>query len=158
MLFGMTFNLDTIWVTVVAGATRGRASGSGSRAQLTKDTEDHVPTKLQLAVGDDRRAGDRAQVEGSGSAVPARRPASPSRLFFFILITNSIELISERANDGGHLLPAPTADANLTYALTLLVIVGVSIFGVLKKGSSKAPRALFLGPFPSLLPLNMIKS
>ena len=33
-----------------------------------------------------------------------------------------------------HLLPAPTADTNLTYAMALLVIVGVWIFGIRQKG------------------------
>ena len=43
----MTFNLDTIWVTVVAGAIVVR-SASGRRRKLTEETEDHVPTKIQL--------------------------------------------------------------------------------------------------------------
>ena len=46
-LFGMTFNLDTIWVTVVAGAIVV-ALGFWAKAKLTEETEDHVPTKIQL--------------------------------------------------------------------------------------------------------------
>src|SRR4051812_34040951 len=46
-LGGWTFNLDTIWTTVIAGAIVV-ALGFWARNQLTKDTEDHVPTKLQI--------------------------------------------------------------------------------------------------------------
>ena len=44
---GMTWNLDTIWTTVIAGSIV-LFLGFWARKQLTKDTEDHVPTKLQL--------------------------------------------------------------------------------------------------------------
>ena len=45
---GLTFNIDTIFSTLVAGAHRALPRASSSRRQLTKDTEDHVPTKLQI--------------------------------------------------------------------------------------------------------------
>ena len=44
---GMTFNMDTIWALLVAGVLV-TLLGFWARQQLTKDTEDHVPTKLQL--------------------------------------------------------------------------------------------------------------
>ena len=43
----MTFNLDTIWVTIVAGAIV-IALGFWAKAKLTEETPDHVPTKIQL--------------------------------------------------------------------------------------------------------------
>ena len=46
----MTFNLDTIWVTVVAGAIVV-ALGFWARAKLTEDTEDHVPDQDPARCG-----------------------------------------------------------------------------------------------------------
>ena len=43
----MTFNLDTIWVTVVAGLIV-IGTGFWARKKLTEDTEDHVPSKIQI--------------------------------------------------------------------------------------------------------------
>ena len=43
----MTFNLDTIWAPVVAGAIV-LVLGFFAKRALTKNTEDHVPTKIQL--------------------------------------------------------------------------------------------------------------
>ena len=114
-LFGMTFNLDTIWVTVVAGAIVV-ALGFWARAQLTKDTEDHVPTKLQL-VWETVVNEVNTQVEGNlGKVNPFVVPLAVA-LFFFILIANWIEVIPTELNENVHLLPSPTADTNLTYAM-----------------------------------------
>ena len=44
---GMTFNLDTIWTTGVAGAVV-LVLGFWARHQLTKDADNHVPSKLQI--------------------------------------------------------------------------------------------------------------
>ena len=78
-------------------------------------------------------------------------------LFFFILIANWFELIPSAWNDDtGHLLPAPTADTNLTYALAAIVIVGVWTYGIRQKGW-KGYFKHFLEPFPVLLPLNILE-
>jgi F-type H+-transporting ATPase subunit a len=78
-------------------------------------------------------------------------------LFFFILIANWFELVpSEWNHDTGHLLPAPTADTNLTYALALMVILGVWTYGIREKGV-KGYFKHFVEPFPILLPLNIIE-
>jgi len=76
-------------------------------------------------------------------------------LFFFILICNWMELIPSEPGSV-HLLPAPTADTNLTYALALLVIVGVWVYGIREKGV-KGYFKHFLEPFPVLLPLNILE-
>ena len=61
--------------------------GFWARSQLTKDTDDHVPTKLQLDLGDRASTRSDAQVEDNlGQVNPYRRRRSPSREFFFILI------------------------------------------------------------------------
>ena len=153
-LFGMTFNLDTIWVTVVAGAIVV-ALGFWARAQLTKDTEDHVPTKLQL-VWETVVNEVNTQVEGNlGKVNPYVVPLAVA-LFFFILIANWIEVIPTELNANVHLLPSPTADTNLTYAMALFVMIGVWGFGIRQKGLKGYLRH-FLEPYPVLLPLNVLE-
>ena len=153
-LFGMTFNLDTIWVTVVAGAIVV-ALGFWARAQLTKDTEDHVPTKLQL-VWETVVNEVNTQVEGNlGKVNPFVVPLAVA-LFFFILIANWIEVIPTELNANVHLLPSPTADTNLTYAMALIVIIGVWGFGIRQKGL-RGYLKHFMEPYPYLLPLNVLE-
>jgi F-type H+-transporting ATPase subunit a len=153
-LFGMTFNLDTIWVTVVAGAIVV-GLGFWARAQLTKDTEDHVPTKLQL-VWETVVNEVNTQVEGNlGKVNPFVVPLAVA-LFFFILIANWIEVIPTELNKNVHLLPSPTADTNLTYAMALIVIIGVWGFGIRQKGL-RGYLKHFMEPYPYLLPLNVLE-
>lgn len=151
---GFTFNLDTIWTTLIAG---GIVLGLGfwARARLTRDNPDHVPTKIQL-LWETIVKQVNTQVEDSlGRVNPFVVPLAVA-LFFFILIANWMELVPSEPNHDLHLLPAPTADTNLTYALALLVIVGVWIYGIREKGL-KGYLKHFLEPFPILLPLNLIE-
>jgi F-type H+-transporting ATPase subunit a len=153
-LFGMTFNLDTIWVTVIAGAIVV-GLGFWARTQLTKDTEDHVPTKLQL-VWETVVNEVNTQVEGNlGKVNPFVVPLAVA-LFFFILIANWIEVIPTELNANVHLLPSPTADTNLTYAMAFIVIIGVWGFGIRQKGL-RGYLKHFMEPYPYLLPLNVLE-
>ena len=152
---GMTFNMDTIWTTLIAG-TIVVLLGFWARAKLTKETADHVPTKIQLiweaVIGEVTK-----QVEDNLGKVNRTVISLAVALFFFILIANWFEIIpSEYNDDSGHLLPAPTADTNLTYALAALVIIGVWSFGIRQKGW-KGYFKHFLEPFPVLLPLNILE-
>ena len=152
---GWTFHLDTIWGTFIAGAI---VIGLGfiARRQLTKDTDDHVPTKLQL-TWETLVNWVTGQVEDNLGRVNRTVVSLAVALFFFVLICNWFELIpSEWNHDTGHLLPAPTADVNLTYALALLVIIGVWSYGIREKGV-KGFFEHFVEPFPVLLPLNIIE-
>jgi F-type H+-transporting ATPase subunit a len=151
---GMTFNLDTMWVTVIAGAIVV-ALGFWARAKLTADSEDHVPSKIQLlweTIVDQVTT----QVEANlGHVNPFVIPLATA-LFFFILIANWIEIIPTELNAETHLLPSPTADTNLTYAMAFLVIIGVWTFGIRQKGL-KGYLKHFLEPYPYLLPLNVLE-
>ena len=153
---GMTFHIDTIFSTLVAGAVV-LIMGFILRGRLTKDPDDgRVPSRLQLiwegVVGEVNR-----QVEDNlGRIHPYVAPLAIS-LFFFILIANWFELIPSRPNDDApHLLAAPTADTNLTYALAALVIISVWTYGIRKKGF-KGYFSHFMQPFPVLLPLNILE-
>lgn len=152
---GLTFNLDTIWTTLLAGGIVV-ILGFIARRQLTKDTDDHVPTKLQL-TWETLINWVSGQVEDNLGKANRTVVSLAVALFFFILIANWFELVpSEYNGDTGHLLPAPTADTNLTYALALMVIIGVWTYGIREKGV-KGYFKHFVEPFPVLLPLNLIE-
>ena len=151
---GMTWNLDTIWTTVIAGGLV-LILGFVARSQLTKKTDDHVPTKIQLlweaVVGEVNK-----QVEENlGRLHPFVVPLAVA-LFFFILFANWLELLPTQINEELHLTPAPTADTNLTYAMAIMVMIGVWAFGIRQKGV-KGYFSHFVQPFPVLLPLNILE-
>ena len=155
-LFGMTFNLDTIWVTVVAGLIVV-ALGFWARSALTKETADHVPTKIQL-VWETIVNQVTVQVEDNlGTVNPFVVPLAVA-LFFFILIANWIEVIPTQLNGnvGAHLLPSPTADTNLTYAMAILVMVGVWTFSVRERGWKGFVKHYF-EPVPWMFPLEVLQ-
>ena len=153
-LFGMTFNLDTIWVTAVAGAIV-IALGFWVRNALTRSTEDHVPTKLQL-VWETIVGQVTTQVEENlGKVNPFVVPLAVA-LFFFILIANWIEVIPTEINSSTHLLPSPTADTNLTYAMAILVMVGVWTFSIRERGFKGWVRHYF-EPVPWMFPLEVLQ-
>jgi F-type H+-transporting ATPase subunit a len=77
-------------------------------------------------------------------------------LFFFILICNWLELLPTQLNSDVHLLKAPTADTNLTYALAAVTMVSVWVYGIRQKGA-RGYFKHFLEPFPVLLPLNILE-
>jgi F-type H+-transporting ATPase subunit a len=153
--FGFTVHIDTIYSTLVAGGIV-LLLGFLVRRQLTKNTEDHVPTKLQIlweaVVGEVNK-----QVEDNlGRVHPYVAPLAVS-LFFFILFANWLELVPSEWNDRtGHLLAAPTADTNLTYALATITIVSVWVYGIRTQGA-KGYFGHFLQPFPVLLPLTVLE-
>jgi len=151
---GMTFNMDTIWAMTIAGVIVV-ALGFWARRQLTRDPENHVPTKLQLTwefvVNEVNN-----QVSDNLGYANKTIVAIATAEFFFILVCNWMEMVPSEINEHIHFLPAPTADTNLTYAMSAYVIVGVWIYGIRSQGA-KAYFSHFLQPFPFLLPLNIIE-
>lgn len=142
---GLTWNLDTIWSTAVAGGIL-IALGLYMAFRVTHGT----PSKLQLAFEVVVDA-VRRQVESTiGPVAPFVVPLAVT-LFFFILIANWLELIPS-----GHKLPAPTADVNLTFALALLVIGWALFTGIRKRGLGGYARGFFR-PYPFLFPINVIE-
>jgi F-type H+-transporting ATPase subunit a len=151
---GMTFNMDTIWTTLIAGAIV-LGLGFWARAQLTRQADDHVPTKLQImweAVIDQVQT----QVEDNLGKVNRTVVMIAVAEFFFILVCNWLEMIPSEPNKDWHFLPSPTADTNLTYAMAVMVMIGVWTYGIREKGA-KGYFSHFLQPFPFLLPLNIIE-
>jgi F-type H+-transporting ATPase subunit a len=151
---GMTWNLDTIWTTLVAGSLV-LILGFWARSALTRDTEDHVPTKVQL-IWETIVGQVNTQVEDNLGKIPPFVVPLAVALFFFILFANWLELLPTEINHDLHLLPAPTADTNLTYAMAIMAMVGVWTYGIREKGV-KGYFKHFLEPVPVLLPLNILE-
>ncbi|MGI8702734.1 MAG: F0F1 ATP synthase subunit A [Nocardioidaceae bacterium] len=121
--FGVTLNVDTIWATALAGAI---VVGLGLWVALKSSPTN--PSKVQLAW-EMIITYLTKEVEGSLGKVNRFVVELAVTLFLFILIANWFELIPTH-----HYLPSPTADVNLTYALALLVIVGVHIYSFRQRG------------------------
>ena len=152
--FGMTFNLDTIWVTVVAGLIV-IGLGFWAKSKLTKDSEDHVPSKIQI-LWETIINEVTTQVEANlGKVNPFVIPLAVA-LFFFILTANWLEVIPTELNHETHLLPSPTADTNLTYAMAIIVMVGVWTFSIRERGFKGWIKHYF-EPVPWMFPLEVLQ-
>jgi F-type H+-transporting ATPase subunit a len=148
-LFGLTWNVDTILGTLIAGAI---VIGLGlyMRAHLSTTK----PTGVQLFFETVTN-----QVEEQVESTMGVRTAPfvvpmAMALFLFILIANWLAIVPT----GHHpeYVPPPASDVNLAYALALLVIVTMHVTGIRKKG--------FLGyyhhlvtPHWVMLPINLIE-
>jgi F-type H+-transporting ATPase subunit a len=145
---GLTLNLDTIYATVVAGAV---VIGLGLYVR-SKVSAEH-PSKVQLAwEGLVERV--TAEVESTLGYVNRAVVPLAIALFAFILVANWLEIIP--TGEHPKYLPAPTSDVNLTYAMALLVIVGVHIYSFRERGV-KGYFAHYLQPYKIMLPLNVIE-
>jgi F-type H+-transporting ATPase subunit a len=144
-IFGFTVNADTMWSTALAGVIV-IALGLWMRAKITSK----VPSKIQI-FWETITDAVTSQVEASlGRVHPFVVPLAIS-LFVFILVSNWLHAIPTDEK-----VPAPTADVNLTYALGLLVIVSVHIYGVRRNGFRNNYRHLFR-PSPIMFPINFIE-
>ena len=151
---GLTFNLDTIWVTAVAGVIL-ILLGFLLRHQLTKQTDDHVPTKLQL-VWETVVTQVQTQVEETLGRLNAYVVPLAVALFFFILISNWIEVIPTELNPHIHALPSPTADTNLTYALAFFAMISVWTYGIRTRGLGGYFKH-YTEPVPWMFPLEVLQ-
>jgi len=152
--FGWTFNLDTIWVTIIAGAIVV-ALGFWAKAKLTEETQDHIPTKIQLVWETIIREVTKQVEANLGKVNPFVIPLATA-LFFFILTANWLEVIPTELNHETHLLPSPTADTNLTYAMAIMVMVGVWTFSIRERGFKGWVKHYF-EPVPWMFPLEVLQ-
>lgn len=138
-------NLDTIWTTLVAGLivllsgwliARKATAGVPTGPQLMWETivaqiEDQVESSIGVRVA------------------PFVVPLAVA-LFSFILIANWLEIVP-----GHGALPAPTGDVNLAFAMAILVIVWVHVWGSRHSGQKRywghifnpKDRPIMLRPF-----------
>jgi F-type H+-transporting ATPase subunit a len=143
---GLTFNLDTIWSTGVAGLIIIVLG-----LLIARSATREVPGKLQLGwEGLVSFVEDQVEQTVGRRVAPFVVPLAVT-LFGFILVANWLEIIP--TNDK---LPSPTADANLPYALALLVFVWTNVVGIRRKGIRKYLKG-FTRPPIIMTPLNVIE-
>jgi F-type H+-transporting ATPase subunit a len=142
---GLTFNVDTIWSTLVAGVivlllgvivARSATSGVPGKLQLAWES---IVNWISQLVRDNIGHTDRNVIQLA------------IMLFTLILLSNWLELIPSN-----EYLPAPTSDLNLTLALALIVIFGVHYRSIRTKGFVGYIKHYFQ-PIPVLFPLNFIE-
>ena len=142
---GITFNVDTIWATLVAGVI---VLGLG--LLVASKVTAGVPGKLQLVW--ESIVNWISQLVQDNIGRPDRNVIQLAiMLFTLILLSNWLELIPSE-----HYLPAPTSDLNLTLALALIVIVGVHVRSIRAKGFGGYIKHYFQ-PIPALFLLNIIE-
>jgi F-type H+-transporting ATPase subunit a len=141
---GLTFNVDTVWSSLVAGVI---VLGAG--LYMARRASSGRPSKLQLAFETIVDAIEKQVASSMGQVAPFVVPLAFT-LFMFILIANWLELIPTRGY-----LEAPSADINFTLALALIVIVWMHITAIRKKGLGSYLRH-YAQPYPALIPLEII--
>ena len=143
-LAGVTLNMDTILATVIAG---GIVVGLG--LYMVRGVTRGTPTKLQLTF--EALAGwVRGQVrDGLGLQAPTGLIGFAFATFAFILVCNWLAALPTE-----HILPPPTADVNLVYAMTIVVFIWLNVWAI-----RKAPKAYvkhWAEPYAFLAPIEII--
>lgn len=141
---GFTLNMDTILATLIAG---GIVVGLGM--YMANRATRGTPSKLQLAF--EALAGwVRGQVrDGLGLNAPTGLIGFGFTLFSFILVANWLAALPSE-----HVLPPPTADVNLVYAMTVVVFVWLNVWAI--KRSPKHYAKHFVEPYAFLAPIEVI--
>jgi F-type H+-transporting ATPase subunit a len=148
-IFGVNFNLDTIWTTGIAGAIV-LGLGFYLKSRVTAG----VPGKLQLtwelvigSVSD--------QVENALGPRYRRVVPLAVTLFMFILIADWLEIFPGLFHNTDY-SPSPTADVNLTYALGALVFILTTRSAIRAKGTLGYFKYFFRKPV-AMFPLHIIE-
>ncbi|MHA6617165.1 F0F1 ATP synthase subunit A [Pseudonocardia sp. DLS-67] len=142
---GLTFNLDTIIGTLIAGVI---VCGAGY--YMARRATKGRPSWLQIAF--EALAGwVQTQVrEGMGRRVPRGVVGLCITLFAFILICNWLAALPSE-----HYVPPPTADVNLVYPMALMVLVWVNVAGIRANGAGRHFGHL-AKPYAALAPIEFI--
>lgn len=127
-LFGLTFNVDTMYTSVIAAVLT-----IAFCLWVTRRSRTGVPTKPQVALETVLNQAKNYTEQAVGHDIPPWLVPLGFTLFFFILFCNELELIPS-----GHQperLGPPTADTNLTFALMVVVVVGYTYVAFKRKGA-----------------------
>jgi len=146
--FGLTWNVDTMWGTVIAGAI---VIGLG--LLTARSASSAVPGKLQLFF---ETVVEQVEAQ-AGMDLKKRAPfvvPLAITIFVFILTCNWLALIPS----GHHpeLLPPPTADVNLTYALGLIISIWSIATGIRLRGT-RSYLSHLKEPYVFLAPINVLE-
>ena len=126
-VFGLTLNIDTIYTSLIAATAVALLS-----LVVLRNASDRVPTKPQL-IFETVTEQVKGYVESAvGHDVPVWLVPLGFALFFFILFCNWLAWIP--SGHSPEYLAPPTADTNLTFALTAIVVVLYTYLGFKRKG------------------------
>jgi F-type H+-transporting ATPase subunit a len=148
-VFGLTFNIDTITGTLIAGAIV-IGLGCWIRFKITSGVPSGTQLFYETVVG-----AVEGQVESTmGLTVAPFVVPLAAALFLFILVANWLALIPT----GHHpeYVPPPASDVNLAYALAILVVGTMHFTGIRKKGFRGYYHHLFQ-PHWLMFPINLIE-
>ena len=148
-LFGLTFDADIIWATLIAAAIV-ITMGLILRQKATNGVPGNFQLVWELAVGAVQKQVDDTIGPRGAQVVPVALT-----LFVFIFTCNLFEVLSIGSTYDW--LPAPTSDINLPLAMALFVIVLVHRAAIRNRGLDGYFRHYFTQPFPSkvLYPVNL---
>jgi F-type H+-transporting ATPase subunit a len=142
---GLTFNLDTILGTIIAGAI---VCGLG--LYMARGATKGRPSGLQLAFEGLTGWVQNQVKDQMGMRAPRGVVGLCIALFVFILVCNWLAALPTE-----HYLPPPTADVNLVYPLMLLVIIWVNVAGIRANGV-KGYFGHLTKPYVALAPIEFI--
>jgi F-type H+-transporting ATPase subunit a len=140
-LFGLTFNIDTMYTTVIAGVVT-----VGFLLYVARRASSGVPNRLQIVV-ELVVTQTKGYVEDAvGHDVPPWLVPLGVTLFFFILFCNWLAWIP--SGHSPERLGPPMADTNLVYAMTIVVVFLYTYLGIKRKGAFGYVKGIVTAPFP----------
>jgi F-type H+-transporting ATPase subunit a len=147
-IFGLTFDLDTVWATGAALVVVFLLAVA-LRRQMTSGVPGRLQAAWEIGIGAVTK-----QVEGSiGPAGMSVIPLATS-LFVFIFVCNTFTVVG--LGSKYEWLAPPNADINLPLAMALFVIVLVHIASIRARGPVEYAKHYLLQPFPLvLIPFNL---
>jgi F-type H+-transporting ATPase subunit a len=125
---GMTFNIDTMYTTVIAGAVTCAFLYFVAR-RATSEVPNKVQVVTELVITQARTF----VTQAVGHDVPPWLVPLAVCLFFFILFCNWLGWFPSGHHPAR--LEPPTADVNLVYAMTTVVVLLYTYLGVKRKGA-----------------------
>lgn len=149
---GLTINTDTVLSTVIA-AVLVIGLGLYVRRRVTSG----VPSGPQLFLETILKwAQDQVRENIGLNVAPYVVPIAFTE-FVFILFANWLSVLPAQFN-GTDVVPPPTSDTNLTYAMTIFVIVWVHVAGFRANGFGGYLKHIAVGPGGAafLAPVNVI--
>lgn len=136
---GLSFNLDTIWTTLLAGAVV-LGLGFYLRAKVTSKVPNKVQLFWEVLVG----WVTEQVVLGMGERYRRAVPLGVT-VFVLVLAANWVEIFPGVFHNTDY-LPAPTADVNMTYALAVVVFVVTNVESVRARGVGGYIKNFFAKP------------
>jgi F-type H+-transporting ATPase subunit a len=147
-IFGLTFDLDTVWATGAAVVVVVLL-GIALRRQMTSGVPGRLQAAWEVGIGALSK-----QVEGSIGPKGAAVIPLAAALFVFIFVCNTFTVLGLGAKFDW--LAAPNADINLPLAMALFVIVLVHISSIRARGPVGYVKHYLTQPFPLfLMPFNL---